>query len=66
MKLLDSLCSLFVLWQLGFGHFYADSMGFLASIFLREHWYNWYGEMAVKSEFEKRIEEINETIFYRT
>ena len=53
MKLLDSLCSLFVLWQLGFGHFYADSMGFLASTFLREHWYNWCGEMAVKGEFEK-------------
>jgi len=30
------------------------SWNFSASIFLRDRWYNWCGEMAVKGEFEKK------------
>ena len=48
------------------GIFVQASWNFSASIFLCERWYSWCGEMAVKSEFEKRIGEVNETIFYRT
>ena len=48
------------------GIFVQASWNFSASIFLRDRWYNWCGEMAVKGEFEKRIGEVNETIFYRT
>tara|TARA_B110000444_G_scaffold239577_1_gene254109 strand:+ start:153 stop:380 length:228 start_codon:yes stop_codon:yes gene_type:complete len=48
------------------GIFVQASWNFSASIFLCDRWYNWCGEMAVKGEFEKRIGEVNETIFYRT